>query len=81
MGRKHCVKRRNCSLQQDSFFSRPVHCFDNDYVEKQPVAWKKYCAEYCLTELKEFMDSCTGHCNITEILFKAALNSIQSINY
>ena len=26
-----------------------LHCFDNGYVEKQPVAWKEYCAEYWLT--------------------------------
>ena len=25
-----------------------VHCFDNGYVGKQPVAWKEYCAEYWL---------------------------------
>ena len=23
-----------------------VHCFDNGYLRKQPVAWKEYCAEY-----------------------------------
>ena len=25
-----------------------VHCFDNGYLGKQPVAWKEYCAEYWL---------------------------------
>ena len=45
-----------------------IHCFDNDYVRKQPVAWKEYCAEYWLKELQESMDRCTGHCDITEIL-------------
>ena len=25
-----------------------LRCFDNGYVGKQPVAWKKYCAEYWL---------------------------------
>ena len=25
-----------------------VHCFDNGYVGKEPVAWKEYCAEYWL---------------------------------
>ena len=23
-----------------------VHCFDNGYVGKQPVAWKEFCDEY-----------------------------------
>ena len=23
-----------------------VHCFENGYVEKQPVAWKQYCTGY-----------------------------------
>ena len=50
-------------LDQYSFFPRidANHCdsihssviavpsFDNGYVEKQPVAWKEYCAEYWLT--------------------------------
>ena len=56
-----------------------VHCFDNDYVGNQPVAWKEYCAEHWLKELQGRMDRCTGHHNITEILFKMALNTIQSI--
>ena len=58
-----------------------VHCFDNGNVGKQPVAWKEYCAEYGLRELQECMGSGTGRRNITEILFKTALNTIQSINY
>ena len=33
-----------------------------------------------LKERQESMDGCTGHCNITEILLKMALNTIQSIN-
>ena len=47
---------------------------------KQSVAWKEYCAEYCLKELQESMDRCTGCRNITEILLKTVLNTIQSIN-
>ena len=27
-----------------------VCCFDNGYVEKQPVAWKEYCVECWLKE-------------------------------
>ena len=57
-----------------------VHCFNNGYVEKQPVAWKEYCAEFWLKELQESMDRCTGCCDITEILLKKVLNTIKSIN-
>ena len=75
----------------DSYYDRihssltTVHCFNNRYVGKQPVAWKEYCAEYWLKDLQESMDRCTGHRYITEILFKTALKSynhtiIQSIN-
>ena len=46
----------------------------------QPVAWKEYCAEYWLKELQESTDMCTGRRDITEILLKTALNTIQSIN-
>ena len=55
-----------------------VCCFDNGYVGKQPVAWKGYSAEYCLKELQENINRCTGR--FTEILLKTALNIIQSIN-
>ena len=57
-----------------------VHCFDNGYVGKQPVAWKEYCVEYRLKQLKESMDRCTGHCDVTKILLKTVLNIIKSIN-
>ena len=40
-------------------------CLDNDYVGKQPVASKEYCAEYWLKELQENMDKCTGCRDIT----------------
>ena len=56
-----------------------VHCFDNGHVGKQPVAWKEHCAEYWLKELQENMDRFTGCHDITEILLKTALNTIQSI--
>ena len=54
-----------------------VRCFDIGYVGKQPVAWKEYCAEYWLKELQESMDRCYGSNDITEILLKTALNTIQ----
>ena len=57
-----------------------VCCFDNGYVGKQTVAWKEYCAEYWLKELQKSNDRCTGHHDITEILLKTPLNTIQSIN-
>ena len=53
-----------------------VHCFDSGYVGKQPVAWKEYCVEYWLKELKECMGRCTGHYHVTEILLKMVLNTI-----
>ena len=57
-----------------------VHCFNNGYVGKQLVAWKEYCAEYWLKELQESMDWCTGCYNITGILLKTVLNTMQSMN-
>ena len=57
-----------------------VRSFGSGYVEKQPVAWKKYCAEYWSKELKESMDRCTGHRDMTGKLLKTALSTIQSIN-
>ena len=57
-----------------------VRCFNNGHVGKQPVAWKEYCAEYWLKELQDSMDRCNGCRDITEILLKTALNTIQSIN-
>ena len=45
-----------------------VHWFNNGYVGKQPVAWKEYCMEYWLKELRESMDSCTGRHDIDEII-------------
>ena len=57
-----------------------VHCFDDDYVRKQPVAWKEYCAEYCLRELWDSMDRCTGCCDINEIKLKKTFNTIHTIS-
>ena len=44
------------------------------------MAWKEYCAEYWLKELKEGMDRCIGHCDTTELHLKTASNAVQSIN-
>ena len=58
-----------------------VRCFDNGYVGKQPMAWKEYCTEYLLKELQESMDRWTGRRDITELLLKTVLNTInRSIN-
>ena len=57
-----------------------VLLFDNGYVRKQPVPWKEYCAEYWLKELQESMGRYTGCHDVTEILLKTALDTIQSIN-
>ena len=56
------------------------HFFYNGYVGKQPMAWKEYCAEYWLVKLRESMDTCIGRRDITDILLKKALNTLQSIN-
>ena len=58
----------------DMIHSSPtaVDFFDNDYAKKQQVAWK---------EFQENMDRCTGLRNLTEIMFKMLLNTInRSIN-
>ena len=49
-------------------------------VGKQPVAKKECCVESCLKDFQESMNRCTGCCNITVILLKIALNTIQSNN-
>ena len=56
-----------------------AHCFGNGYLGKQAVAWKEYCAEYLFKELMESMNRCTGRRDITEMLLKTAVNTIQSI--
>ena len=40
-------------MRQNTFLSH--HCFNDEYpyVREQPVAWKKYCAEYWLTISKK----------------------------
>ena len=57
-----------------------VKSFRIGFVGKQSVAWKEYCAEYWLKELQESMDRWPDFCDITEVLLKTALNTIQSIN-
>ena len=47
-------------------------------MEKQPVAWKEYCVQYWLKELQESMNRYTGPHDITEILLKTALKTVQS---
>ena len=39
--------------------------------------WKEYYAEYWLKELLESMDRCTGRRDVTEILLKTAINTLQ----
>ena len=58
-----------------------VHSFDNGYLGKQTVARKENCAEYWLKELQETMDRCAGRRNITEVLLKTALKTIQSTKF
>ena len=44
------------------------------------MAWREYCVEYWLMELQESMDRCTGCSDITEIMLKTTLNTMQLIN-
>ena len=80
---RKCLTPRNTLVRHESsitYHSKvAVLIFDIGYVEKQPVAWKEYCAKYWLKELQESMDRSTGCHDITEILLKTALNTIQSI--
>ena len=46
-----------------------VCCFNNGYVRKHPVAWKEYCAEYWLNELKESMDKCHDGPGVAHLSF------------
>ena len=55
-------------------------CFDNGYVGKQPLAWKKILCGVLVKRTAESMDRCTGRRDITEILLKMAVNTIRSIN-
>ena len=43
--------------------------------------WKEYCTVYWLKELLESINRCTGCRDISKILLKMALDTIQSINY
>ena len=69
------------TLQQDSFLSHRCPLFLLWLHGKAASAWKEYCSEYWLKDFQDSMDRCTGHCYITEILLKTALNTIQSVNF
>ena len=56
-----------------------LHDYYVDILGNKPVAWKEYCVEHWLKELQESMNRCTGR-DITEMLLKMALNTIQSID-
>ena len=62
-------------------FLTAVHCFDNGYAGKQPVALEEYFAEYWLQEFQEGTDRCTGRLDSTDILLKTALTTKQSMNH
>ena len=72
------IDDRQCDRIHSSLTA--VRCFHNGYVGKKPVAWKEYCAKYWLKELQESIDRCKGHHDITEVLLKTVLNTIQLIN-
>ena len=48
---------------------------------KQPVAWREYYEEYYLIVHQESMEMCTGRRDITALLLKKALNTIQQYNH
>ena len=56
---------------------------NNGYEGKQSLAWRENCAEYWLkrNSRQASENGCTGFHNITEIMLKMALNTIQSINH
>ena len=57
-----------------------VHCFDNRYVGKQPVAWKELCVKYWLKEPQESMVRRTGHHNISNSIICLEFQSINRKN-
>ena len=68
--------RINFSLTAD-------RCFDNGYVEKQPVTLKECCMECYYKEPQENMDRCTDRRDITEIntMLKTALYPKKPTNH
>ena len=60
--------------------SLTVHCFDNSYVEKQPVAWKEFLFGVLVKRILESMDRCTDHCNIIEVMLKTVSITMLTIN-
>ena len=71
------IDDNHCDKIHSSFTS--VRCFKNGYVGKQPVTLKEYCAEYRLKDLQESMNRSTSRRDITEILMKTPLNTLQSL--
>ena len=79
---QHSVRGLMIAIDRIHSSLNAVRCFDNDYMGKQPVAFKEFCAGYWLKEFQESMDRCIGRRDITEIVLKTALNTInQSINH
>ena len=52
---------------------------EDGHVGKQLVAGKEYCTKHWLKKMRKIMDRCIGHGNVTEIMLKKALNTIQPI--
>ena len=72
------INNINCDRIHSSLTT--VHCFNNCYVGKQPLTWKEYFEYFVrLKELQQSIDRCTGLRDISEIMLKTALNTIQSI--
>ena len=54
-----------------TFWTRPIF-----FTRIEDSHCEEYCAEHWLKEVKESMNRCTGHHNITEILLKMVFNTI-----
>ena len=67
-------------IAMDSFLFLHYLLFQWWLVGKQPMAWKEYCEENWWKEHYESMIRCTVHLDITEMMLKMALNTIQSVN-
>ena len=65
-------------MRQDSFLSHRYALFRRWLCGKADSGLERILC--WLKELHESMDRCTGRRDLTEILLKTALNSIQSIN-
>ena len=58
----------------------PLSPLSDGFLGKPPVALREFQTEYWLEKTQKSMDRCTGHHDIIEIMFKTALNNVQSVS-